>query len=966
MSAIVLLTVAAVAAACSAEQRTLCTPATRVSDNTSLEGKSAIFDVNLVGNITVSMTNAHLAIYGRSNGFTVHVVMRGGSWIVVHGMRHAVRVVSMESSDAVEYVETGDGGDSAGDCACASFVGTPKRLASCTYDGEADAFVEDGCDATTLDKKSTHLVLHITNHVVNAHTEGVWASCEIAPVAPSSAVVTLTASLPFSVSGTLTASNGFVLDGVVSIERLVILAAAGTAPKYVFGSTIIASIVYAPENVFDETQLLLVASRSVTVPKRLHDDTCDSDYCRVGDGVVNECHWGADGYTEFDCGTPYITPGTYTLVVSAPYSNQTATWSSVEWRQCGDATDANEVRTRGSLTVHCARFHFEYVQAGILALRQRTVSGVIASGRIVRLPPSLEGDVAWMKSGFLFVGRDVTVLADVTSVAVSAAWNRYVTQNDAAAVCTISELYGRDFVEFDCEWAAKHERDCVDFTYTALRVKCTSSCEISKNYSAITFKTLSFVSDIDAVAFSNPLSLMDLTVGRTSDAPAVLDQFIGTFIVHRTVVIAGKHLAVWINLHIVASEDVAVTVYTPNGERLEPNAFPYYIIVGSVSGGVTTLKQATCPSGRTYIGYTTAPSISCTCWNKGDKLSNGHEEALCSSEFFFGLHTSTLILDENNGYMENGFVFEQDTVEFFTPGEYWLLMPSFEAPRSITFHEKVLMKTPIIYGKERLVFHTLTTKNQYTESTRIVQTDGPLSVVVGYLDGELILAGQSISATVATCNASSTVLVDGTSTIEFGCVVVVSATPGSRVRLRNSTIAVANGKNVTVGGDGVILVQTATLVFDGFDGVVSLGDRGIVDITADAISDVIVVSRTRNKWLRHSMRGSGHRVETSATWTCQGLLHTTHTQRCCLPRAMLYASGATKPTGSESCATLGTAVLLSALQPTQHPTCVLSVPKDVTWTETTRVRRAVKRGGVSEKTLICYVASAWLLKPECA
>ena len=501
------------------------------------------------------------------------------------------------------------------------------------------------------------------------------------------------------------------------------------------------------------------------------------------------------------------------------------------------------------------------------------MSGVIAEGRIVRLPLSLDGDVAWMKSGFLFVGRDVTVPSEVIALSVSAAWKRYTTQNDAAAACTIAGIYGREFVEFDCEGAAKNERDWVDFTYMALRVPCTSSCEITKNYSAITFKTLVFASDIDAVAFSNPLSLMDLTVGRTSDAPAVSDQFIGTFVVHRTVVIAGKHLAVWINLHIVAAEDVAVTVYTPNGERLEPNAYPYYVYVGSVRGGVTTLKQATCPSGRSYIGFTTAQTISCTCWNKGDRLSNGHEEELCSSEFFFGLHTPTLILDQNNGYMENGFVFEQDTVEFWTPGKYMLLMPSFTAPRSITFHENVLMKTPIIYGKERLVFHTLETQNQYTTSTRIVQTDGPLSVVVGYLDGELILEGESISVNVASCNASSTVLVNGTSTVESGCVVVVSATPGSRIHLRNSTIAVANGKSIIFKGD----VKTATLMFDAFDGVVTLGDRGVVDIYADAVSNVVVISGVHNKWLRHSTRSNGHRVETSSSWTCRGLSRTTHT-----------------------------------------------------------------------------------------
>ena len=342
---------------------------------------------------------------------------------------------------------------------------------------------------------------------------------------------------------------------------------------------------------------------------------------------------------------------------------------------------------------------------------------------------------------------------------------------------------------------------------------------------------------------------------------------------------------------------------------MTPDEHPYFIFSGSLSGDVATLKQATCASGTKYVGYTTAPTVSCTCWAKGNKLSEGYKEEWCAREFLFGMNTSSLILNYNCPYMENGFVFGKDTVEFSTPGTYHIYMPSFTAPRAITFHERVLVKTPVIYGKDLLDFHTLETQNQYSGSTRIVQTAGYLSVVIGHFDGDLILEGESITAAVATCSASSTIFVNGTSTLAVGCVIKVSATPGSRVIIRSSTIVVDNAERFTIGGSGTIRARAATLAFDAFDGVVALGDGCSVECSVDGASNAVFVSTSSSNGLRRTTLGVEHRVETSAAWSCQCPSREAHTQRWSLRAGTSSASSATRAAGSGGCAPLGTATL---------------------------------------------------------
>ena len=125
----------------------------------------------------------------------------------------------------------------------------------------------------------------------------------------------------------------------------------------------------------------------------------------------------------------------------------------------------------------------------------------------------------------------------------------------------------------------------------------------------------------------------------------------------------------------------------------------------------------------------------------------------------------------------------------------------------------------------------------------IVASSTSNDVTVGRLAGSVVLKGESVTAEVTACSAGSAVHVDGSAVLWLGCVATVTAADGSTVTLEGSTAVVgaASGRFVLRGSDATVRVTTASVVLDGFDGVVVGGAGASLTFEATAGTSAAVV-----------------------------------------------------------------------------------------------------------------------------
>ena len=145
-----------------------------------------------------------------------------------------------------------------------------------------------------------------------------------------------------------------------------------------------------------------------------------------------------------------------------------------------------------------------------------------------------------------------------------------------------------------------------------------------------------------------------------------------------------------------------------DGNVVSASSKAVYLFTGTVTGAVANLRSMMCPSGTTYWAYTSAGSVTGTCWACGAKLSEKYEENWCDGDFALGVRQASLDIDVDSPYITNGVVFAPSTVTLTTTTDgINVTVPTLDAPQSLTVRGNVLIVTPTINAQSVLVLDVL-------------------------------------------------------------------------------------------------------------------------------------------------------------------------------------------------------------------------------------------------------------------
>ena len=406
------------------------------------------------------------------------------------------------------------------------------------------------------------------------------------------------------------------------------------------------------------------------------------------------------------------------------------------------------------------------------------------------------------------VGRDINYLFTSASAVTAGGLVSHLVKAGVYRIgntntlnhCTVSD--GCGFEEADCnEYITELDRMVGKFKNSQHTLKCASSLA----FDTITYDTL-------AITQNHPVKVKTLTVDK---------KLSWTFDVSSQLVVVQKSANLGHRLTITAASGATVAVKKEYGGVVTASSKAVYLFTGAVTGAVANLKSMTCPSGTTYWAYTSAEGVSCTCWAGGAKLSDRYEENWCDAEFALGVPQASLDINDESPYFKNGIIFAQSAVTLTTSAtEAIVTVPKLDVPSSLAVRGNVVIVTPTINAQASQSMDVLLSRVESRGKTMVVQMGASLDMTVGSLDGELVLKGSAVTASIASSTESSRVVVEGSATLRLGKATRVAASVDSTVTLVNSVAVVDQGDAFVVSGTNASVRTTrARLVLRDFQGM---------------------------------------------------------------------------------------------------------------------------------------------------
>ena len=600
-------------------------------------------------------------------------------------------------------------------------------------------------------------------------------------------------------------------------------------------------------------------------------------YMRQGH-VHSKCTWAGGQFSEYDCSQPFTDGKNLDLVVRTATLQSDQVWRSASLEACGRGANTLSIRVSGMTTVQCSAFFVASLTTPALRIEGVPEDVYIGAGAIggVACPSCRDGAV-------LFVGQTVEVPPAITKAPIGDGLFRYTTRKRHTTACTVRSE-STAFDEFDCELTFAGVEKWVDFTVMDLLVDCTgvAECVMSKNVLNQVFARLVVEPNGTSLRVSTPVRVKSLAVNGT---------LVGAFVVGDELSFEVKEEDVGNRLNIVAGSGAVLTV-TDGGEDVTATETPLFLFAGKVLGEVPNLLSVTC-GATTYWAYTTAESVACVCWAKGEALSDKYEGNWCGKEFALGVRKSTLFLDDNSDYIKNGIFFGTDNVTLTTnTSEYIVATRTIDAPDTLVVAKGVSVAVESITAGRVLDIAALVMPVG-TQATRIVQTGDSLAVTIRHLDGSLVLEGSAVTASVGDCTDTSTVTINGTVSLSTECGVRLTATDGRAVTVHDSIITLDTADPFTLVGTNVTArVVNAHVALNAFSGVFIGNTSSTFSFDAEENVDVVVAGDGCDVSLG-AKGASSLSVSFVEKSPCKGLSKTSDAQRSRSPRRRWPASRAT-------------------------------------------------------------------------